>query len=98
MKEITEQDEAYRTMSADAYEVAASFIGGKELRIMRQKYEKEGRVDMCQGLRDWLDEEIIESRTKDIRNLMSNLQVTAPKAMDLLNIPKAEQARYLEKI
>ena len=98
MKEITEQDEAYKAMSADAYEVAASFIEGEELGLMKQRYEKEGRVNMCQGLRDWLDEERAEGKAEgkaeDVKNLMSNLQIPLEKAMELLGIPESEKQLY----
>ncbi len=33
-------------------------------------------------------------RIFSIRNIMANLQLTAEKAMDVLSIPKSEQARY----
>ena len=98
LKEITEQDEAYKAMSVDAYEVAASFIEGEELGLMKQRYEKEGRVNMCQGLRDWLEEERAEGKAEVVRNLMDNLQVSLEKAMELLGIPESEQEFYREKV
>ena len=89
---------ADKAMSVDAYEVAASFIEGEELGLMKQRYEKEGRVNMCQGLRDWLEEERAEGKAEVVRNLMDNLQVSLEKAMELLGIPESEQEFYREKV
>ena len=35
-----------------------------------------------------------KERIFSIRNVMASLQLTAEKAMDVLSIPKSEQARY----
>ena len=35
-----------------------------------------------------------ERRLEDIQNLMKNLSLTAEKAMEALNIPKAEYEKY----
>lgn len=101
LKEITEQDEAYQSMNVDAYEVAVSFIEGEELRIMKQKHEKDGKVNMCQGLREWLEDERAEGKAEgralDIKKIMKNLNISEERAMDILEIPLEERFNYQEK-
>ena len=78
-------------MSEDAYEVAISFIG-EEMREMKPKYEKGGKVNMCQGLREWMEDERAEGKAEGedccIRNLMKNLQITREEALILLGVQR----------
>lgn len=77
------------------YEVLAN-------RVRYFKETEEGASAMCEAMELLTDE--AEKRGMEqgkeserifsIRNIMANLQLTAEKAMDVLSIPKSEQARY----
>jgi len=85
------------------YEVLAN-------RVMYFKETEEGASAMCEAMeklaRDFAGELAKEAEKRgmargkeserifSIRNIMANLQLTAEKAMDVLSIPKSEQARY----
>ena len=66
------------------------------------KRNPEGRRIMCEvmeQLRDELRDESIErTRLEDIKNIMKKLGYTIQQAMDLLDIPAAEQDKYLAKL
>ena len=47
-----------------------------------------------QGITQGKEQSLLES----IRNLMKNLKLTAQQAMDALEIPKDDQARYAAKL
>ena len=57
---------------------------------------------MCQALKELMKEEIAEERAEatadtklvDIKKIMKNLKMTAKQAMQALEIPDAEQAKY----
>ena len=53
----------------------------------REEGREEGRV-----------EGIDQSRIEGIKSLMNTLTMTAPEAMEALNIPLSEQSRYLSKL
>lgn len=57
------------------------------MELLTDEAEKRG---MERGMKQGKESERIFS----IRNIMANLQLTAEKAMDVLSIPKSEQARY----
>ena len=55
--------------------------------------------EVMEQLRDELRDESIErTRLEDIKNIMKKLGYTIQQAMDLLDIPAAEQDKYLAKL
>ena len=69
----------------------------------KELYEEIRRDDsMCQALKELMKEEIAEERAEatadtklvDIKKIMKNLKMTAAQAMQALEIPDAEQAKY----
>ena len=79
-------------------------------RVRYFKETEEGASAMCEAMeklaRDFAGEIAKEAEARgmeqgkekerifSIRNVMASLQLTAEKAMDILSIPKSEQARY----
>ncbi len=57
---------------------------------------------MCQALRELMKDEIAEERADatanttldDIKKMMKNLKISAIQAMQALEIPEADQAKY----
>lgn len=54
-KELVENDSAYQRLEESAYDVAVAFVGATTLRKI--KSEKEGNVDMCQAIREMMEDE-----------------------------------------
>lgn len=105
LKELVRTDPAYKKLSEDAYDVIAVFTKSRELIEIKEGTEGE-EIDMCQALKEWAEEERqegrkegkMEEKTESIRAIMANLNLTVEKAMDVLNVPKEEQAQYLARI
>ena len=62
--------------------------------------------EMCEALRELMrpeideeiEKEVDKSTLKNIRNIMTKLKYTAQQAMELLEIPAADQSKYLAKL
>ena len=65
------------------------------MELLTDEAEKRGMErGMERGRERGLQQGKESERIFSIRNIMANLQLTAEKAMDVLSIPKSEQARY----
>lgn len=106
-KMLLEKDPAYKTIRKDAYDVITAFTKSKELMQLEESMEGE-TVNMYKALQDWAAEEREEGREEGIalgkieqqlvnlRALMTNMRLSAEKAMDVLNVPLEERAQYME--
>ena len=58
-----------------------------------------GKVDMCKGWQDLIEEERTIERTEStvqtIRNIMKNLRLTAEQAVKAAGIEESEQPKYI---
>ena len=57
LKELTQNDPAFRSMEEDAFDVMVQYANVPELVGIKDDYGKEGKIDMCKGLADWIAEE-----------------------------------------
>ena len=57
LRELVENDEAFRNMDEDAYDMAVSYTSATELVEQKNYHEKGGKVDMCKALTDMLQTE-----------------------------------------
>lgn len=57
---LVQGDENFRCMEEDAYEVATSYVGAEELITVKDEYRKDGKIDMCQALKELLADERME--------------------------------------
>lgn len=65
LKRLLEQDEAYQMLEEDAYDMVAAYIGEEETMFKRkEKCKKGGKVNMCQGLREWIEDERMEGKAE----------------------------------
>lgn len=65
LRELLDQDNAYQMLDEDAYDMVAAYVGEEEVMLKRkEKYKKGGKVNMCQGLREWLADERMEGRAE----------------------------------
>lgn len=52
-------------LDEDAYDMVVAYVGEEEVMLKRkEKYKKGGKVNMCQGLREWLADERMEGRAE----------------------------------
>ncbi len=65
--ELVEQEEAYRHMDKEAFDVVMTFTHSRELKAYRDRMEsKEEDLDMCQAITEMLADERAEGRTEGI--------------------------------
>ncbi len=69
--------------------------GDLSQRVRNLKIEEGGYDIMCDEAKELVDFAIKESLLESIKALMSNLKISAEQAMQALNIPASEQAKYL---
>lgn len=60
LKALVQNDEAYKEMEEDAYDVAVAFAKADELMEVKRFHEKGGKVDMCKALTEMLADERME--------------------------------------
>ena len=56
LKELVSSDSAYQNMDEAAYDVIAAFTHAKELTRVNPCYKKGGKIDMCEGIRQLMEE------------------------------------------
>lgn len=61
-QELVENDDYYRNMEEDAFDVVSRYTNTAKLIETKEYYRKEGRVDMCKAIMDWLEESREEGR------------------------------------
>lgn len=76
--ELVQNDDCFRSMDEDAYEVATKYVKAEELIQVKNDYRGEdGKVDMCQALKELIEdgrsEGRIEGREESIRKIVMNM-------------------------
>ena len=61
LKELVEKDPAYQAMEESAYDVAVAFSDAEDLVKVKGK---EGKVNMCQAIKEWMEDERNEGRNE----------------------------------
>lgn len=57
LKELMEGDAYYQNMEEDAFDVVVQYANATELVGLKEHYRKEGKVDMCRAITEWIAEE-----------------------------------------
>lgn len=106
LKELIEHDPAYAFLEEDAYDMVAGYAGEEEMFRIKDKCKKGGKIDMCQGLREWIEDERNEGRVEGMaegkaeeRERMNRLIVllTAQSRVEDL-VRAAKDAEYQEQL
>lgn len=64
LRKYVEQNERFRHLPEDAYDVLSVYSGSRELEIYKEEYEKEEEYDMCQAIHDMIEDGRIEGRAE----------------------------------
>lgn len=57
LKKLMERDTYYQNMEEDAFDVIVQYANAKELVAAKDYYGKDGKVDMCKAITEWLADE-----------------------------------------
>lgn len=63
-KQYVDENEAFRHMKEDAFDVLCMYSDGRELAIRKAEYQTKGGVDMCTALRELKEEGREEGRAE----------------------------------
>ena len=56
LQKLVESDSAYQQLEEDAYDMIAVFANAEKLVSVKNGYKKEGKVNMCQAIEEWLED------------------------------------------
>ena len=104
LKELMEEDENYAFLDEEAYEMVVNYVGEEEMfRFrMKNKYRKDGKVNMCQGLREWMEDERNEGREEGREEGEARvnrlIQLLAEKGRTDDIIEAASNSKYQKKL
>ncbi len=82
MKRMVAEDPKYQGLEEDAYEMVAIHTGMEELRMMSYGEKK---VDLCQGLKDWAEEERTAGREEGIKFVVFRMNEMGKKLQDIVD-------------
>lgn len=64
LKELVMEDVSYAYLEEDAYDMVACYVEENEMFRRKEKHKKGGKVNMCQGLREWIEDERNEGKAE----------------------------------
>lgn len=66
LRELMTEDSAYQCLDEEAFDMVAAYAGEKEMYKIKEKHMKGGKVNMCQGLAEWIADERKEGKEEGI--------------------------------
>lgn len=64
LKKYVLENEGFRHLKEDAYDVVAAYSNNRELEIKKKEYQTKGGFDMCLAMQKWAEEERTEGRSE----------------------------------
>lgn len=90
LRELVENNDYYRNMEEDAFDVVNHYTNTPELIGAKEYYRRDGKVDMCKAILDWMEESREEGREEGVRyeaeriNQLNTLLVRQGRIDDLV--------------
>lgn len=102
LQKLVENDMYYKEMDEDAYDVVNHYSNMPELVEMKDYYGKDGKINMCKAIMDWMEESREEGREEGIlleaeRINQLNLLLSEQGRMDDL-VRAAKDREYQEQL
>lgn len=98
LREFVQENEEFRHLKEDAYDVIAAFSNTRELRIAKETYRTEGGMDMCLAIQEMIQDGIDEGMEKGINriNILISRLAEDGRTEDLVR--SARDADYQKKL
>lgn len=64
LKELIEKDESYQFLDEDAFDMVTAYAGEEKMLKWKEKHNRGGKINMCQGLQEWMEEERAEGEKR----------------------------------
>lgn len=71
--QLVKKDESFQMLEEDAYEVMTKYVKADELIQVKDDYRRDGKIDMCQALKELLADERMEGREEELRSIVLNM-------------------------
>lgn len=101
LKELMEQDPKYGELDEEAFDVASAYAGAEELIAYKEWYCEEGVVNMCQAIREMMEDSRAEGEIKgEIKtyiHLVGDGLYTLEQAADKMGMTLEEFKRKAEE-
>ncbi|MBD5547920.1 MAG: transposase [Lachnospiraceae bacterium] len=105
LRDLMSTDLSYAYLDEDAYDMVASYAGEEEMFKIKDKYKKGGKVNMCQGLREWMEDERnagleagkAEMLVSSVESVMLKFNVDLGKACEGVGTTVEEYLKAKEK-
>lgn len=68
--QLVKKDESFQMLEEDAYEVMTKYVKADELIQVKDDYRRDGKIDMCQALKELLADERMEGREEELRSIV----------------------------
>ncbi len=90
-----EEEEYFRNMEEDAFDVVIQYVNEVEQLKAKDYYRKDGKVDMCTAIKEWMAEEreagIIAGKQEGIVAVVANMLRRGMSDEDIMAITECEQ-------
>lgn len=98
LRELMTTDQSYAVLEEDACDMVLSYVGEENMFRIKEKHKKGGKVDMCQGLKEWIEDERNEGKQMGENRFASLTQIliTNGRTDDLLRA--ATDKEYRKKL
>ena len=87
LKELVESDSVYQELDEDVYDMIVAYTKANKFISIKNKYEKEGKIDMCQALNELLEDSRmigIEQGTEQVLFRMVYKKVKKNFSLDMI--------------
>ena len=95
LKELIEGDPSFQSMEEDAFDVMVQYTNATELVGIKDYYRKEGKVDMCRAITEWIAEEretgIQEGIEEKTRTIVTNMLERGMSDADIMSLAECSQ-------
>lgn len=104
--ELVQEDESFQRMEEDAYEVMTKYVKADELIQVKDEYRKDGKIDMCQALKELLADERMEGREEGrmlgqkelVLRMYADGSLDVQRACVYLECTQEEFMRYVKEV
>ena len=95
LKKLIESDPAFQNMEEDAFDVMVQYGKAEEMVGIKDEFRKDGRIDMCKGLADWIAEEreagIKSANEEKTRRVILNMLNRGMSDEDIMAVAECER-------
>ena len=96
LKELIETDTSYQFLDEDACDMVTTYVGDEKMFKWKEKHKKGGKINMCQGLREWLEDEREEGREEGSNRMGKLIILLSEQSRNEDLLKAAQDARYRE--